>query len=206
LGNVFPSVQDRAILQVAALCHDVGRSKEEKGHHKASYRMIRDLIPPQGYRQQDLLTAAIIARYHRGALPRAGQESLLGLSLKQRHEVSKLAAILRLANAFDASRDQRVKRLQVVDGNEKNKILAIAAQGYSPRDNQAEAIAAARHLLETVYRRPVMIKPLNVRSRTSAAIRLKARPKAQSQKPEAGSLKLTSHFHLPPTPSTDTDT
>ena len=73
-----------------------------------------------------------------------------------------MAAVLRLANAFDTLRDHRVQRLQVVNGNDanKNKVLLIAAQGYSARDNQAEAIAAARHLLEIVYRRPVMIKPM----------------------------------------------
>jgi exopolyphosphatase/guanosine-5'-triphosphate,3'-diphosphate pyrophosphatase len=177
-----PPAQNRAILQVAALCHDVGRSKDEKGHHKASYRMIRDLIPPLGYSLQDLRSAAIVARYHRGALPRAGQRALLGLSLKQRQEISRLSAILRLANAFDSERDQRVQRLQVVDSEEKNKVLTIAAQGYSPRDNQAEAIAAARHLLETVYHRPVIIKPLKVQKRKPATRRTSQKPGARSQK------------------------
>ena len=84
------------------------------------------------------------------------------MPLGQRQDITRLAAILRLANAFDASRDQRVQRLQVMNGNDgnRNKVLLIAAQGYSSRDNQAEAIAAARHLLEIVYRRPVMIKPM----------------------------------------------
>jgi CHAD domain-containing protein len=36
----------RSILQVAALLHDVGRSKNEKGHHKATYNLIRRLTPP----------------------------------------------------------------------------------------------------------------------------------------------------------------
>ncbi len=171
------SAQERSILQVAALLHDVGRSKSEKGHHKTTYRMIRRLPPPLGWRPQDLLTAGVVARYHRGALPRAGQTLLRGLSLKQRQDVTRLAAILRLANAFDKARDRRVRRLQVRD---RNKVLLIAAQGYSSRDDQAEGIAAARHLLETVYRRPVMIKPMKV---------AKPRPKPGIRKPEAGNQK-----------------
>lgn len=169
--------QDRAIVQAAALLHDVGRSKDEKGHHKASYQMIRRLTPPLGWRAQDLLTAGIVARYHRGALPRAGQKPLRGLSPGQKQDIARLAAILRLANAFDGFRDHRIQRLQVVNGNDgtKNKFLLIAAQGYSPRDNQAEGIAAARHLLETVYRRPVMIKPMKV-----SRIR---KPKTRNPKP-----------------------
>jgi exopolyphosphatase/guanosine-5'-triphosphate,3'-diphosphate pyrophosphatase len=165
LGRASESpAQERAILQAAALLHDVGRSKDGKGHHKVTYRMIRRLPPPLGWRAQDLLTAGIVARYHRGALPRSGQKALRALSLKQRQDVTRLAAILRLASAFDASRDHRIQRLRVMDGKDGNKVLLIAAQGYSPRDNQAEAIAAARHLLETVYRRPVMVKPMKASS------------------------------------------
>jgi CHAD domain-containing protein len=155
-----PAAQERAILQVAALLHNVGRAKHEAGHHKATYRMIRRLSPPLGWRAPDLLTAGVIARYHRGALPRAGQKALRGFSLKQRQDIARLAAILRLASAFDASRDGHIQRLRVTTESEGSKILLVMAQGYSPRDNQAEGVAAARHLLETVYRRPVMVKAL----------------------------------------------
>jgi exopolyphosphatase/pppGpp-phosphohydrolase len=169
LGKPSPfAAQERAILQVAALLHDVGRSKDDAGHQKASHRMIRRLPSPLGWPAQDLLTAGIVARYHCGALPRAGQKALRGLSLKQRQDIARLAGILRLANAFDTSGDRRVQRLQVVNGSNgshANKVLVIAAQGYSARDDQAQAIAAARHLLELVYRRPVMVKPQKLASR-----------------------------------------
>jgi hypothetical protein len=68
-----------------------------------------------------------------------------------------LAGILRLANAFDSAADGHVQRLQV---HQQNGFLEIAAQGYSPRDRAAETLAAARHLLETVYDQPIMIKAL----------------------------------------------
>jgi CHAD domain-containing protein len=149
--------RDRAVLGIAALLHDVGRSKGEKGHHKASYRMISRLAPPLGWREQDLLAAGIVARYHRGALPHSGHKAFRSLPPDQRQGISRLAAILRLANAFDASRDGRIQRLEV---ESQNGLLKIAAQGYSPHDRTAESIAAARHLLETVYHRPVMVKPI----------------------------------------------
>src|SRR5580692_4372760 len=147
----------RAILQAAALLHDVGRSKKEKNHHKATYNLIRRLTPPLSWTEEKLRWVGIVARYHRGALPRVGQKTLIGLSESQRQSILKLAGILRLADAFDSERDARIPRLDV---HEQNGILEIAAQGYSPRDHMAEGIAAARHLLETVYRRPVIVKPL----------------------------------------------
>ncbi|HXM22727.1 MAG TPA: CHAD domain-containing protein [Terriglobales bacterium] len=149
----------RSILQVAALLHDVGRSKNEKGHHKTTYNLVRRLTPPLSWSEEKMRLAGIVARYHRGALPGARQKTLLGLSASQRQSVLQLAGILRLANAFDSERDSRIQRLEV---REQNGFLLVAAQGYSARDRMAESVAAARHLLEVVYRRPVMVKPLRV--------------------------------------------
>ena len=177
--------RERALLGMAAVLHDVGRSKNEKGHHKASYKMIQRLTPPLGWRRADLLTAGIIARYHRGALPHARQKSLQGLSVIQRRDISRLAAVLRLASAFDASHDGRIGRLQV---KRENGFLWIAAQGYSPRDPTAEAIAGARHLLETVYRCPVMVKPLRagkpraVRRKPGRVIEKNSRPASRRRR------------------------
>ena len=109
---------------------------------------------------------AAVARYHRGAFPRAGQKVLAGFTVSQRQTVIRLAAVLRLANAFDADRDGRIERI-ACEG--KNGFLLIRAQDYNPRDRMAETIAGSRHLLETVYRRPVMVKPLTVRKTRSAA-------------------------------------
>ena len=150
--------QPRGILQVAALLHDVGLSKHAKGHHKDSYRLIRKLAPPQGWSVENLHLAGVVARYHRGTLPRAGQKTLAGLDARQRSRVSWLAGILRLANAFDADRSRKIHRLTF---SEINGSIVIHALGYNSRDRLAEAIAGSRHLLETVYRRPIMIKTLH---------------------------------------------
>ena len=147
----------RTILQVAALLHDVGRCKNEKGHHKATYNLIRRLTPPLSWSKGKMRWVGIVARYHRGSLPGAGQKTLLGLNASQRQSMVRLAGILRLASAFDSERDGRVQRLEV---HPQNGFIEIAAQSYSPRDRTAESVAAARHLLETVYRRPVMVKPM----------------------------------------------
>jgi CHAD domain-containing protein len=157
LGLREKEPEERTILQIAALLHDVGRSKGEKKHHKATNRLIGKLKPPLGCSAARLHLAGIVARYHRRALPWGGQRTLVGLTPVQRQSVLKLAGVLRLANAFDAARDGRIQRLEV---SEQNGCLVIAAEGYSARDRLAERIASARHLMETVYRRPVIIKPL----------------------------------------------
>lgn len=157
MGRIPKAADQRQVLRLAALLHDVGCSKDEKRHHKATYRLIARLKPPLGIGAPILHLAAAVARYHRGALPRAGQKALGGVPRSQRQVILTLAGILRLANSFDAGRDGRIPCLQV---GQRNGFLIVAAQGYSARDRTAEGIAAARHLLEIVFRRPVMVKPL----------------------------------------------
>src|ERR1700733_4130395 len=152
---------ERTILRLAGLLHDVGRSKREKGHHKSTFRLVSRMMAPLGWTERDLRLVASVARYHRGALPHAGQKSLAGLTVAERKIVLRLAGILRLADALDCERDARVTSVEV---REQDGFLLVAAKGYSPRDRMAEQVAAARHLLELVYRRPVMVKAMTVPS------------------------------------------
>jgi len=152
-----PEGDPREVLRLAALLHDVGLSKQEKRHHKATYRLIQGMQSPLGVRPRDLQMAAAVARYHRGALPRAGQKALRTLAPEQRREVQRLSGILRLANAFDASRDGRIRRLEV---HRQNGFFVIGAEGYSARDRLAETIAGGRHLLEVLLRRPLLVQTL----------------------------------------------
>lgn len=151
----------RSILELAALIHEVGRSKKEKDHHRASYRLISKLKPPLGWSAEQLRMAGIVARYHRGALPRTGQKSLAGLTLHQRQTAERLAGILRLANAFDADHSGKILDLHVAS---PNGVLRIAADGYNRRDRTAETVAASRHLLEIIYRRPIMVTSLRTKN------------------------------------------
>ena len=61
----------RLLLDAAAILHDVGRRPGAGDHHRASARMIRRLEPPLGLTADQLRLIALIARYHRGALPQS---------------------------------------------------------------------------------------------------------------------------------------
>ncbi len=159
--------RDRSILRLAALMHDIGRSGGQKGHHKRTYRLLQKMTTPLGWSPEAFRTAAAIARYHRGAFPRTGQKTLLGLSQEQRQRVFRLAGVLRLADAFDAEHNNRISRVQV---EMTDAAITVYAQGYSQRHRLAERIAAARHLLELTYRRPLLIKPLRNRGPRKGAI------------------------------------
>ena len=190
----------RAVLQAAAVMHDVGKAKGSDNHQKTSYRMIRGMARPLGWSARELELAAVVARYHRGALPHPRGKTLQTLELQDRPTAMELAGILRLANALDLraepsgnhrdahergrnerSRNEKVNvsgpRLEV-GLQERSVVLQVT--GYSPMDRSAENVAAARHLLETVLRRPVLVRTLKLRSsaagKSTAHARIAGRP------------------------------
>lgn len=153
----------RPILQAAALMHDVGKARKSENHHKASYQMIRKLQRPLGLSAQELDLAAVVARYHRGALPRPRRKTMQTLELPLRPVAMELSGILRLANSLDPrnghnmSEKDSAPRLEV---SAHDHVVTLRLSGYSPLDRSSEEIAAARHLLETVLRRPVLVRTL----------------------------------------------
>jgi CHAD domain-containing protein len=149
----------RTILQVASLLHGVGRSTKDKKPEKATYRLVQRLTPPLGWSAINFKLAGIVARYHRGALPRVGQKALMGLNPAQRRTVLYLSGILRLACAFDSDRSGQIRQLEI---SQNHGSIVIAMQGYSSRDRNAQKIASARHPLELVYRKPILVKSLRV--------------------------------------------
>ena len=180
----------RSSLQAAALLHDIGKSKGNKGHHKASLELIKAHGTPLGWKPQDMQRAAVVARFHCGALPTKNHKALRDLLPAEQKATIQLAAILRLANAFDASHDGHIRRIQIeaeapregrtngfvrksVSGLAKNEALVIAAEGYRSNSSAAQTIAAERHLLEIVLQRPVVVRPVKNRAFQRPSVELR---------------------------------
>jgi CHAD domain-containing protein len=163
VGALSLNYDSRTVLQAAALMHDVGKAKGKEKHQKKSYRMIRRLERPLGWSAREMEMAAVVARYHRGALPRPRGKSLQVLELPDRPIAMELAGVLRLANALDAWHGRKSDgggdspRLEV---SLQDRVAVVRAAGYSALKGSAEDVAAARHLLETVLRRPVLVRGL----------------------------------------------
>jgi CHAD domain-containing protein len=174
-----PEEDWRAVLQASSFMHDVGKAKGAPNHQKNSYRMIRGMARPLGWSARESEMAALVARYHRGALPRPGGKKMQLLPLADRPIAMELAGILRLANALDSrpgrgkSESVSVPRLEV---HLQDRFVLVRVAGYSALDGSAESVAAARHLLETVLRRPVLVRALRGLTRGSTSVRRATNP------------------------------
>jgi CHAD domain-containing protein len=164
----------RSSLYIAALLHDVGKSKGNKGHHKESLELIKKHGTPLGWKAGNMARAAVVARFHCGALPVRSHKALRDLIPDEQKNIIRLAAVLRLANAFDSAHDGHIRRAKIENADSrkrrsngflrkptplgKNEALVIAAEGYVEGTPTAQDIAAERYLLETVLRRPVVVR------------------------------------------------
>ena len=169
----------RASLYAAALLHDVGKAHGDKGHHKESLHLIQKHGTPLGWSEEDMRRAALVARFHCGALPTGGHKALRDLLPAEQKVTVQLAAVLRLANALDAEHDGHIRRVEVENvslakrrvngflrkpaGLPRGEALVIGAEGYAASSPTAQTIAAERYLLETVLRRPVILKSISAR-------------------------------------------
>ena len=95
------------ILYVAALLHEIGLYVSNRSYHKHSLYLIRN-SELFGLSRKDVLLTALVARYHRRASPQPLHEGYAMLDRDERVFVAKLAAILRVADALDDSRSQRI--------------------------------------------------------------------------------------------------
>jgi CHAD domain-containing protein len=164
----------RRMLEAAAVLHEVGRSKSADGHQKRTYRMICKLQPPLGWTVEELRCVGVIARYHRGALPRVDDSYFVGLTPKRRSELLPLLGMLRLANACDFEHDRAISRITI---EFQNGAVALYAEGLQPISPSAERIARARYLLETACQLPIVIRSLPAKVAASSR---KAAPKRRS--------------------------
>jgi exopolyphosphatase / guanosine-5'-triphosphate,3'-diphosphate pyrophosphatase len=117
----------RLYLEIAALLHDIGSFVSLRSHHKHTYYLISssELF---GLRRPELEIIANIARYHRRALPQHSHPSFISLEREERMIVSKLAAILRVANALNKDQLQTVMNLKIKREGDQ---IAVTGQNVS---------------------------------------------------------------------------
>src|SRR5688572_2026610 len=99
--------RDREILIAAAILHDIGQRIAYKRHHKHSWYLISESELP-GLDLDEVELVANVARYHRRADPSTKHLPFEALSEEDRERVTRLSAILRVADALDREHIQNV--------------------------------------------------------------------------------------------------
>jgi exopolyphosphatase/guanosine-5'-triphosphate,3'-diphosphate pyrophosphatase len=104
------TAEDRALLEAAALLHDVGQVVSYRKYHRHSFDLImhaeRLHLSPR-----ERILVALISRYHRARGPRKKHEEFARLPAEDRALVRRLAGILRIADGLDRGYTSAVERV-----------------------------------------------------------------------------------------------
>ncbi|MFA6133086.1 MAG: Ppx/GppA phosphatase family protein [Phycisphaerae bacterium] len=104
--------RQRLLLRVAAILHEVGGFVSSRAHHKHSYYLVAN-SEIFGLQREETQIVALVARYHRRSLPNKTHPDYMALPREARMVVSKLAAILRVADALDRGHSQQIRNIQI---------------------------------------------------------------------------------------------
>ncbi|MBC7875735.1 MAG: Ppx/GppA family phosphatase [Anaerolineales bacterium] len=104
--------EDKLLLEIGALLHDIGHFINTVDHNKHGYYILK-ASPLIGLSEDQQNIVANIMLYHRKSTPSIEDESFRALTPKDRLVVIKLSALMRLADGLDVSHTGRVKDTQL---------------------------------------------------------------------------------------------
>jgi len=137
---------ERLLLHCAGQLHDIGVTVDAAKHHKAAQRMILEAeLPPFSETEQAII--ALVARYHRKALPSLKHAIYAELSEDDQQVVRWLAALLRVADGLDRTHANAVRDVRCYLTQEDIRI-AILADG--PTEVERAVALEKGKLLEDV--------------------------------------------------------
>jgi exopolyphosphatase/guanosine-5'-triphosphate,3'-diphosphate pyrophosphatase len=144
----------RFVLTCAALLHDIGWLEGPAGHHKVAMdRILQDTTLPLTPPQRTLV--ALIARYHRKALPRDDHPVYGDVSANDQATVRMLAGILRIADGLDRSHMSRVSDVEVAVGPDT---VTVRCRTTGPAEPELRAAQKKADLLEQVLSKPIIFR------------------------------------------------
>jgi exopolyphosphatase/guanosine-5'-triphosphate,3'-diphosphate pyrophosphatase len=116
---------ERELLWSASVLHDIGMSVDYDDHHKHSRYLILNAGLP-GYAPREVALIAQAARYHRKGMPDAGELAPV-LDEGDDARLDRLAALLRLAEDLERSRDQTVREAHIRPTDDGVELQMVAS-------------------------------------------------------------------------------
>lgn len=104
--------KERLLLEVSGVLHDIGTFISPAAHHKHSSYLV-NAAEIFGLRRSEKEIVSNVVRYHRRSIPKPTHIPYMSLPKSDRSVVSKLAAILRVADALDHEHQQKIRNFSL---------------------------------------------------------------------------------------------
>ena len=147
--------KERLLLEVAAVLHDVGSFISNRAHHKHSQYIISssDIF---GLSRDDVNIVSNVARYHRKSPPTRAHLPYMALDRESRMVVSKLAAILRVADSLEQDEGSKTRSVRISRDEENQRyLLEVEAEGDLTMERLS--LESKQDMFEEIYGMPVVL-------------------------------------------------
>lgn len=142
------------LLTVAALLHEIGMYVSTGSYHKHTMYLIAN-SEIFGLSQRDVQLVALTARYHRKSSPKPTHPVYTALDRDRRIAIAKMAALLRVADALDASHSQRLQEFRF---SREGGRLVISVPHIDDLSLENLALRQSGVLFEETFGLPVTIR------------------------------------------------
>jgi exopolyphosphatase/guanosine-5'-triphosphate,3'-diphosphate pyrophosphatase len=145
---------ERELLWASALLHDIGMTIDYDDHHKHSRYLVLNAGLP-GFEQREVALVGQAVRFHRKGMPTLGPFDALA-ERRDEDRLARMAALLRVAEDLERSRDQLVRdaRVSVADGHVR---LDIISEDGSDAAVARWAAGREVELFERAFGRPLEV-------------------------------------------------
>lgn len=116
---------ERRLLEIAAKIEDIGNFINQEAHYRHSEYILR-ATPLIGLSNDDNSIVAEVARYHSAESPEVNQPHYQQMDDDIKLTVAKLAAILRMVDALDDSRLQKISKVKLKLKDNQLRVYATA--------------------------------------------------------------------------------
>nr|WP_057896168.1 HD domain-containing protein [Liquorilactobacillus oeni] len=146
--------RERLLLQIACIVDDIGNYINQQGHYRHSAYILEanKLI---GLSNEENQIIAEVSRYHSSESPKSQQPHFQKLDPEVQMKVAKLAALLRLADALDDSREEKINKISVsLRGTEmiifaySNQNLALENWSFHNKSDLFEKVFGIKPVLK----------------------------------------------------------
>jgi exopolyphosphatase/guanosine-5'-triphosphate,3'-diphosphate pyrophosphatase len=144
---------ERVLLEVAALVHDIGYYIGTTDHHKNTWYLI-NASPLVGVDEAEKKIIALVTRYHTRSTPKPSHKEFMDLSPKRRRIVVMLAAILRLAEGLDREHGNKVKSFKLTVHRKK---VTLILRGEGDMLLERWALGYGAKLFEKTFKKKIVI-------------------------------------------------
>lgn len=144
---------DRFWLQCGAMLHDIGWIEGQKAHHKTAFGLIMSAELPLPDHERRIV--ALVARYHRKALPKDTHADFAALPAERQQALSVLGGLVRVADGLDRSHGDIVANVTCQVTPQR---IVVRCQTLGWAEPERQAAQRKGNLLENALRRVLTIE------------------------------------------------